>query len=78
MSLRSAAIVVPTGVPGPICGVRRIRAQLEGDDLLWFNENLAGVKTSAYISDVLREDGYRLSESIIQRHRNRKCACDIA
>jgi len=77
MSLRSAAVVVPERVPGPLCGVRRLRAALKGDDLVWFDENLPleSGKTSAYLSNVLKEDGHYLSEGILQHHRSGKCHC---
>lgn len=80
MSLRSAAIVVPERVPGPLCGVRRLRAILRGDDLAWFDENLPleSGNTSAYLSNVLKTDGHYCSEGIIQRHRLGKCHCAAA
>lgn len=80
MSLRSAAIVVPEAVPGPICGVRKMLTRLQGDDLDWFEEHLPASSgcTAEYISEVLKKDGIWLSGSTIARHRKGKCHCAAA
>jgi hypothetical protein len=75
MPLREAAVKVDARVPGPKCGVARMRLMLDKADLEFFNALLKSDKTSVYVSEVLSADDKKLSDFSIARHRKRKCSC---
>ena len=76
MALADALAAERTLLPGPVCGVRKLRDQLDDADLAAFDDALGDVNmTAAQLSRALTRIGHRVADQTISRHRQGKCSC---
>lgn len=68
-------------IPGPMCGVERVLADLTGEDRDALNHQVSneygqpGVIGAIRLSLLLKQSGIDLSDNTIQRHRRGVCRC---
>jgi hypothetical protein len=89
MGLATALSQVPEARPNMPCRIFRLREQLDGDDLAAFNTALEAVysqpraarmgrqhgATATWLARVLTENGFEITDGIIQRHVRGECSC---
>lgn len=76
MSLRETASTLAPKQTGFPCGVTKVSAQLNDDDRAWLLEALGSDAANSWISDVLKKEGWQVSQAIIARHRRKACRCE--
>ena len=68
-------------IPGIVCGVERVLANLDGEDKDALSVQLdneygkPGIIGAIKLSLLLKQSGVDLSDNTIQRHRRRVCRC---
>lgn len=75
MALRIAAEKVDDKKPGPRCGLGKVIADLDADDIAFLDGMFKAGKTAPYIAEVLQEDGHHISHFTVRRHQRRECSC---
>lgn len=89
MGLAQALQQIPEARPNMLCRIARLREQLDGDDLAAFNTALEAVysqpraarmgrqhgATATWLARVLTDNGFDITDGIIQRHVRGECSC---
>jgi hypothetical protein len=89
MGLAAALSETPEPKRNLLCKVAKLRETLDGDDLAAFEQALTQVAgqsraarmgrmsgfNASWLANVLTENGYPVTDGVIQRHLRQECSC---